>query len=369
MTRRSITAAVLAFAVSTVQGTWVQAQWGYPAGFGGFGWGGWGGQTVQGDIATGLGAYAAGAGYYNLKTAVADSINADTVMRWNQYLYESQMNANRSHFQRLARIRENSVSTADQVRSRLRDNPDPADINRGDALNVALDEINDPRVYVRNLQGGKVKVGGESIRNIPFQKASAAITVSIHQLVNGGPPAVLLRPEFAAEMGAVKALGQELRGQIEDDKDPDPETIKKLLAAIGKAEARAGSLLPRNSRDRNEADRFLKAIHGLIAMIDTPAIDVILAGVENRPDATLGDLLAFMRAFSLRFGVASTPQQRQVYGSLFPKLVDLRKEVVLAREGAAAPSLSGNEPKDFFSGMTYEDLGKKAPPAVQGDKP
>jgi hypothetical protein len=369
MSRRSITAGVLAFVLSAVPGTWARAQWGYPVGFGGFGWGGWGG-TVQGDIANGLGAFAAGAGAYTRQTAVANSINADTVMRWNQYLYESQMNANRSFYERQARKRENTINAANEIRSRLRDNPERADIHRGDALNVALDEINDPRAYPARMPAGKAKVGGDLIRNIPFQRASASITVSIDRLANGGPPAVLKKPEFEAEMAAVKALGQELRKQIEEDTNPDPETTKKLLAAIGKAEAKAAEVLPRNSRDRNEADRFLKALHGLIAMLDTPAINVILAGVENRPDATLGELIAFMRAFNLRFGVASTPQQRQIYDSLYPKLVALRDEITRSLEGTARPSPSGSEPGEFFSGMSYQDLEKKAPlPPAPADKP
>ena len=102
-----------------------------------------------------MGAYAAGAGYYNQSTAVARSINADTVMRWNQYVYQSQMNANRIHAARLARDRNASIQDVDKIQKRLRDNPEPADIYSGDALNVALDEINDPRVYVKALAGSQ----------------------------------------------------------------------------------------------------------------------------------------------------------------------------------------------------------------------
>ncbi len=54
-------------------------------------------------------------------------------------------------------------------------------------------------------------------------------------------------------------------------------------------------------------------------MLETPAVDLVLAGVENRSDATLGDLLEFVNAFNLRFGVASKPQQQQVYRLPDPK--------------------------------------------------
>src|SRR6516165_10028770 len=61
-----------------------RAQWGY----GGWGWGGWGGgaSTPIGDARQGAAMYAMGAGMYNLDTAQARSINADTVMRFNDYV-------------------------------------------------------------------------------------------------------------------------------------------------------------------------------------------------------------------------------------------------------------------------------------------
>jgi len=362
MTRQFIRACASVFALLFIQGAGAQAQWGYPGGYGGYGWGGWGGQTAQGDIARGLGAYAMGAGYYNQQTAVANSINTDTVMRWNQYVYEAQMNANRLHQGKLAMERFQTNQAADKIRDRLRNNPERADIYRGDAMNVVLDEINDPRIYAKALQSGQVKIGGETIRNIPFQYASAAITVSIHQLVNGGPPKALMAPQFAADRETIKALGQEVRKQIEDDKTPDKATIGKLLAAINQAEAKVDKLLPKNSKDRVEADKYLKALHGLVAMLDTPAIDLLLAGVEKRPDATLGELLGFMNAFNLRFGSATTPKQKEVYDSLYPKLVDLRNQIAPALAATSAATASGGtEPGEFFSGMSYQDLRKRAP--------
>jgi hypothetical protein len=50
------------------------------------GWGGWGGtgSTVQESIASGMGNFAAGAGSYNVQTAQARSINAQTAMQLNE---------------------------------------------------------------------------------------------------------------------------------------------------------------------------------------------------------------------------------------------------------------------------------------------
>ena len=98
-------------------------------------------------------------------------------------------------------------------------------------------------------------------------------------------------------------------------------------------------------------------------MLDTPALDILLAGVEEHPEATLGQLLAFMSAYNLRFGEATTPTQKAVYDSLYPKLAELRAEVAPALAGASPPKTTGNEVGDFFSAMDYKDLQKKAPPA------
>ncbi len=368
-----MTAGALVLALVAVQGTSARAQWGYPGGYGGYGWGGWGASSLQGDMARGLGVYAAGAGYYNQQTAVARSINTDTVMRWNQYVYESQMESNRIYWANMAKQRAQTNQAAEQIKDRLRNNPSPSDVYRGDALNVCLDEINNPRVYAKALEAGKVKIGSQLIRNIPFQYAAAAITVSIHQLTKGGPPQALMTPEFEEERTRIKALGQELRKQIDEGKNPDPATINKLLDLINKAEAKVDRVLAANTPSRTEADRFLKALHGLIAMLQTPAIDVILSGVEKRPEATLAELLSFMNAFNLRFGATSTPTQRQVYDTLYPKLVDLRNEVGPALATTTASPTKGTEPHDFFQGMTYQDLQKKAPappaPSPPGGKP
>jgi hypothetical protein len=317
--------------------------------------------TVEGDLAQGLGVFAMGAGIYNKKTAIANAIDTETMIRWNEYVHEAQATANRQRQQRAAQSRERNVRLSDAIQKRLRENPEPRDIFQGSALNAALDEINDPRVYVKALHAAKVKIGGETIRNIPFQYAAAAITISIDQLVRGHLPASLKTHEFQAEREAIGELERQIKEQVADDKDPDPATLKKLMSAIYATEEKVANIYPRNSRERNEADRYLRALHGLAAMLKTPALDLILAGVERRPDATLGELLNFMKSFNLRFGVATTPRQREVYTALFPKLAKLRAEVAPALATATAPHAGETAPEDFFSGMTYDDLQKKAP--------
>jgi hypothetical protein len=337
-----------------------QAQWGYPGGYGG--WGGWGATTVQGDMARGMGEFARELGFYNKQTAVANAINAGTVMRFNEYLFQSQMEANRRMQRRREAAQEQNLKLRNQIRERLRDNPSPGDVNRGDALNAALDEINNPKVYVRALEAADAKINGDQIRLIPFRYASAAVTISIHQLATGELPAPLQRPEFAGDRATLKALDAELDAATADETVPDPETADKLLDTIYAMEEKAASVLMPGSLDQKQAERYLMALHGLVVMLKSPKLDPYLAGVETRPDVTLGELLRFMTAFNLRFGIAETAQQRRVYANLFPMLDTLRDQVSTVDLANASPvKPKGNEAQEFFSGMTFDDLQKVAP--------
>jgi hypothetical protein len=365
MNQRFRWAPILAIALAMGHATTARAQYGYyPRGYGGYGWGGWGGgaQTPGGNMARGMGVYAAGAGVYNEQTAVARSINTDTVMRYNQYMYECQQNALKKHHELVVSQSDHAIKEYDAFQKKLRDHPDEHDIEMGDALNVAVEEIEDPRIYSRTLEKAKVAIGGELIRDIPFRYAPEGITVSIHRLTKGTPPTALMTADFEDDRNAFRELGAKIRKDLDEGKKTDSETIQKALAVINTAEAKADKILPRNTADRNEVDRYLKALHGLIAMLDSPALDVITAGVEKHPDATLGQLLDFMRAYNLRFGQAKTERQRSVYSQLYPMLVHVRDDVAPALASAPPARTDGSEPGEFFAGMDYQDLRKKAPP-------
>src|SRR6185437_1314632 len=94
----------------------------------------------------GMGYYALGAGQYNLDTAEAASINTDTVMRWNEFMFLSQMEANKREYQRMAHRQRRDSATGEAIYQRLRDNPNEGDIRSGNALNVILDQVTDPRI-------------------------------------------------------------------------------------------------------------------------------------------------------------------------------------------------------------------------------
>jgi hypothetical protein len=338
-----------------------KAQW-----YGGGYWGGYGGgQTVQGSELQGAGMYAMGMGRYNVESAQARSINADTAMRWNQYMYESKMEAQRIWAEKENREQAKQKGNYKAIQDRVRNNPTQDDIAKGNALNIISDELSNPKLFKNAVYYGmKVKVGGEDIRDIPFQYASAAISTSVHQLTQGNPPAALMRDEFGPDRDKIKAVAAELRQEGQELGTHKPETIKKAKDQIMATKAKVEATFPQNSQERRDAEKYIRAIYGLASMLETPAVNVLLAGVEKRPEATLGDLMDFMATYNLRFGAAETTRQRAVYMKLYPVMAKLRDEVVPVPGSNPPPGpIAGpTVPGEVFEGIGYNTTETKTPP-------
>jgi hypothetical protein len=152
-----------------------RAQSGYPGGYGGYGWGGWG-STIQGSTAAGLGYFNMGRGAYNEQTAVARSINNDTYLRWNQYMYLSQQHAANLYRQHLHAEHMRVDRARLNIQDRLRNHPETRDITDGDALNVLADELLNPGAGV-SLGSIMTPIKAELIQQIPFKVASEGVTI------------------------------------------------------------------------------------------------------------------------------------------------------------------------------------------------
>ena len=61
-------------------------------------------------------------------------------------------------------------------------------------------------------------------------------------------------------------------------------------------------------------------MNGLTKMLYSPDMEKIIAQLEDYQGTNLGDLLAFMQAFNLRFAPANSYRQRQIYLKLYPML-------------------------------------------------
>jgi hypothetical protein len=355
MLRRSGLALAVAVILASAVGEARAQYWGW-------GWGGWGGgSTVQGDIARGLGFYSMGAGIYNQQTAIANSINADTVMRWNQYLWLSQQEANRREYIRRARRGQRDTQAGEILHQRLLNNPTAHDIDNGDALNVVLDQVTDPRVHTSALRLAKDPINSDVIDDIPFENASEAVTISLNQLsAKGVWPTALQGDNFAQEreeyqQAVANALKEDEEGQISG------KALAAVQEAVRKIRVKYMMAPPADVKQKIEADNYVKTLSAMTRMLEKPSVEKVIAEVQKVKQTSLGSLLGFMHHYNLRFAPATTPEQRAVYEKLYPMMVALRDQIIKPSGNQATASTTPPPPKpghptDFFQGLHLEKL-------------
>jgi predicted transcriptional regulator len=348
------------------------AQWGW-------GWGGWGGgwaETPGGALAHGLGALNIGAGIYNRETAVANSINTDTAIRWNQYLYECQQNALQKYIAKRDADAAHNKDVYNKIIKNLQENPTAYDIRNGDALNAALDQLANPKIQSSTLYSiAKAPLEAKVIRDIPFRNASEAVTIVLSQMKGVTKwPAQLDTGEFAEDKKAFEELIDQARKEDEEG-DISPGTLSRARALISRLRAKIEQNPLPDVKDQQDSVKFIKTFAGLVKMLETPdtkqALDQLRPMERSNQKTTIGNLIAFMHVFNLRFGAAQTPQQRAIYDQLYPVLDQVRDRVVNEAKVDENVQANAGNVHDFFNKMDLDELEGKAkketpkPPAPQ----
>ena len=310
--------ALLLGLILSVSAVTAQAQYGRYGG-----WGGWGGgaSSLQGDMMRGAGVAAAGAGAYNQQTAVARSINANTAMQVNQYMYEVNKTNAKYYYTRSANKQKEASSTGEAIYKRLHDDPSGLDIHTGDALNVVLDELTNPAVYAQVISSSTRPIDSAARQEHP---------VSIRRQHDRDQPGGLQRArrsrlpmtteDFAPDRAAIKAIAAKVRSEIQSQGQASARDAGELLAwrsRLLKAKADR-PLAARITQPRSKSTITSRLSIGLSKMLETPSVDQYLAQLKKGETTTLGHLIAFMHTFNLRFGAAKTPVQEQTYDQLYP---------------------------------------------------
>ena len=114
----------------------------------------------------------------------------------------------------------------------------------------------------------------------------------------------------------IAALEEDKKGELE------PKTVEAVQAAIDRLRYKFTELVPQTSPDYIPAHDTIKAMAGLAKMLYSPKIEEILAELEDYGGTTLGELLAFMHAYNLRFAAANSFRQRRIYQKLYPCLLE-----------------------------------------------
>jgi hypothetical protein len=309
-----------------------------------------------------MGNLAAGAGQYNAQTAVANSINADTVMRFNQYVYMAQQESNRKQYERQARRQGKVNTTAAETADRLRNRPEPGDIDRGDALNILLDDLTAPAVLSTSalrLAGGEIDAA--LVREIPFRNAAEAVTICIDKLTDKEKFPALLRSEpLTAEREAFIKAVREAARQAREENEISNEAVRAVQATGKALYDKAKSPKVRATPDeRNEALNYLKGMAAMARILENT--DTLQAFKELKQIKTthIANLVAFMQNYNLRFGPATTPEQRNAYRTLYPLLKSDRDRIYAAQsttgEPPPPPEPKGN-PAEVFQGLDEKQV-------------
>ena len=324
------------------------AQARYPRGYGGYGMGGWGADPAAGYMA-GLGAYARGQGVYTLQKAQADAINLETMLKWNKALRERQRS-----------LREDQGKEAARREAALEARVAQMEVEDGTTLNDLLLQILDSDPGVVKSARERAPFSPAAIREIPFEWDSEAITLCIDQMTGKDSlPPLLMDARYFDERNALHAaveaaLKEDAKGNV------SPQTRKRVDDAIARFRAK----FVKNSADfeigYQEAQDYFTTLASLTRLLNDPSLKMFLGKLDDGQERTVGDLIAFMNAFNVRFGAATSERQVQIYRRLVPALKAVRDAAVASAVMPSNPDRTGERlraaAKSAFKGMTWDEL-------------
>jgi hypothetical protein len=299
----------------------------------------------------GLGAYARGEGVYLVDQAQANSINADTMIKWNKALRARQKALREEQQKEDARKQAEQAQRATEAR-----------LENGTTLNDLLAQILDYDPGAVKSGTARVKLSPTAIREIPFEWDTEALTICLDQMTGRDLPDVLMDPMYRPERDALRsaveaALKEDRAGDVSD------ATKRRLLEAIARFRDRYVKDGQAVGAVSSPGLDYFNAVAALVPMLKDPGMKAILNRLEDAHGATVGDLIAFMNAYNLRFGPATTGRQVQVYRDLLPLLAGVRDSVA-SDTTPSAPDRTGeglrNAAQSTFKGMDWNQIQAQA---------
>ncbi len=311
-----------------------------------------------------------GMGRYNLDTAQANSINAQTAITlnnaWAQMTHEQGMIEAARRNQQITKDR----SLYDQRQKQLRDNPGTREIENGDALNAAVQDLSDPRLGSSALRAANTTVPASLIAEVPFQNASERVTFMLDQLRAAKKwPKAFDEPRFAPDKRIYDDLVIRLRKEDEDG-DISEKTLTEAKTLLRDLNAKLTAQPIEDEDDQKAAMKFMNSANALVGLLDKPDIRQAIVELRKVKDTSLGNLLGFMHAYNLRFGAATTLKEKQAYQQLFGILDQTRDQILSEAKLDAAPQTQVNAGNvgDIYGNFDNR-RGRNTPRAPQPQNP
>jgi hypothetical protein len=329
-----------------------RAQLMFPPGYGGFGMSEWGANPAAGYMA-GMGAFARGKGAYLLDKAQADAINVETMTKWNKALRARQ-----------AAVREDQEKEAARRQAARDERVERRNLSAGTTLNNLLAQIFDIDPTAARSGRAGAPISMTAIREIPFEWDSEAISLCLDRMTgNSSLPAPLMAAAYEPQRDALRAavhaaLEEDAKGTV------SMEAVKRINEAVSKLRSTFIKNTSRFDRGYDDALTYLTTMATLSRLLNDPSMRRFLEELKSNEGRTVGELIAFMDSYNLRFGRAMTDRQLEIYGRLVPILTEIRDSVKTAQIVPSPPDRTGEglkeAAKEAFKSMKWEDLEAQA---------
>jgi hypothetical protein len=290
------------------------------------------GSTPQGDYLRGVGIAAWGMGLYNLNTAQAEQINAQTFMMLNEYIWTAYKNEMKENAEYRRAMREKNAENYRKYHERIHDHPDAIDAMNGAALNAVLGDLLAPSVSDSASRYAQIPLDADVIRRIPFKLGEKGEKFSMGRLSLKGTrkwAVVFQDPVFtpfreAYQRAVDNALELALDGRMTDKAIED---IEKAFDDLEEKFKRTPVLLdPKRQREYSEGKTQLDKMRDAPRLFMTQQLQPVFREIETYAGTTVDDLRVFMRRHNLTFAPAETHDERELYPQLYTALVEQRKK-------------------------------------------
>ena len=236
------------------------------------------------------------------------------------------------------------------------------EIENGDALNVAVEDLSDPRLGRSALRAARIPVPASLVATIPFVYASERITLMLDDLRSSVKwPEVFDEPRFVDDKKTFDDLVARIRAS--DEGEIPPRLIREARGFVDGLRAKVQAEPLKNPDHQKEALRFLTACTSLLGLLERPNIGPAILELRKIQDTMVGNLLGFMHVYNLRFGAATTAEQRQAYQQLFA-ILDQTRDQILAEAKLSPPAVqpvNARAATEFFEDVEKGRSSKKAP--------
>jgi hypothetical protein len=281
------------------------------------------------------------------------SIDADTAMRFNDYVAQANEEQARIYAERSSQQSARNRSLYEARQKQLRDNPTQRDIETGDALNAAVADLSDPRLGSAALRAVKAPVPASLIADVPFINASQRITLMLDGLrASVKWPEVFDDQRFANDQKTFDELATRIR-QEANDGEVTTRSLREAERFANDLRTRLEAQPLKDPAHQKDALKFITACTYLLHLLEKPDIGPAILALRKIQDTMLSNLLGFMHAYNLRFGPATTVNQRQAYNRLFAILDQTRDQIVAEAKLDSQPArkVDASIASDFFQKM------------------